>query len=735
MADEKTAAPENTAIQAAPALKPAEMLPVRLVNGDGLVQTVTDAATLDAFKKLGYTPASTIKQQELKEKYSSWFYKGVAAAASFTETFLPGAVSTIAAGVQGVGELVGNEDAGKDFAGAIINAQEFNPIASEAGTVAGVGASVVGAVVSGGGTLAAQAGMKGAVMAGALVGASAGGASAGDQAMLNYLAGKQAAEQVYSDVAVGLGVGTVIGGAAGAVGKKVGDFLTSKATSAAPALREGAEKVIEKADDALYKEGVSKITQEAAESRGVTEPLKIFVRDHNLVGKNAQEVKAVLKEPLQKAERVMNLAKEQMVDEILPPTAAAELKETVNELLKTKTGYQTGFTRNFIGFFNNQKSWTLDNLQQARTMLGKIAGAAASEARENPELVTGRPENLLNAYNLLNSAIKSMAENSNRSAYFIEQFVNASDTIHYGRLVQNGINVGTKGEPGLITKLIQGGAAVVGGVKGGLTGAYSAAKLAGGAVDAVEQAAGPIARAGAAKNLANAFLAVDEKMVKLIEFGGNNQKGIQQLGRLTTVLATKWDLVRDQLGMTKNEPNTALQDFYDQLAKQGISGPMADNLARKSLDAHQFLASKLPQTVRVEGLIQTETRPPSKQELNVFSEYFLAVTQPNEALDNPTPRTIEALKAVYPESYAKVVETINERINSGEALTPKYKKWASQVLGLASNKLAIPVNNAIMNAGVQAAEAAGRAPAPYAPTNRGSEMTQSQRLGAGINEE
>lgn len=110
----------------------------------------------------------------------------------------------------------------------------------------------------------------------------------------------------------------------------------------------------------------------------------------------------------------------------------------------------------------------------------------------------------------------------------------------------------------------------------------------------------------------------------------------------------------------------------------------AQDLRMATAKAIHFLASKAPQTKPMApGLPDVE---PTSSELNKFSKYLDAVNDPTSVLDDALsgtlgPEKLEAVKAVYPETFAQMQAELASRIADATRIPYQRRIQISALLG------------------------------------------------------
>lgn len=688
-------------------------------------------------KNYGYTSLAALPGQTGKQTTNKWFNwladRGEDAAAFASgagqEVFRGGASTTL-----NVLDSI-DPEASRATAQGMVSLENNNPLANLGGRIAGgVGASA--AMVGTGMALAGPVGAGVALLGVGAIAATRHFAGNADEAAKRYFTTPAGVESA-SSASVAKSIFTdKWGWGVLEVGAEM--------LGAGPAVK-GAKSVIQQVNKAASKAGgigkeldllgLSAEAQAEMAKKGLTEAAQDLTVRAGLIGKSPAQAQSALDKVLETGATTLEKAAENVTGVRMTQNSwGGGLKPALESGLR-----EVGQNNEAVGFvLQNMRSPnfqpTFTELQGLKDQLLPALNGAVGETKAA----------ILSAMDSIDQSLLLLAKSTQNPAgkLFAEtaQEMSAAARLKAGLNVADEVGSTTGGKIAEYT----GGAA--GMSIGSTIGSAAGMRVLGGVVgaklgkEAVKLGASPAARYKAAEwivsnegKFVNVLNTVFEKAIPGAVGGAVG--GARELFTPKILPYDVYNRARASIQHAATDPNSVIQTTYDALDANGVDPAAHSAIVAQNQKVVNFLNEKLPGN-EVPGLTVSNNPPePTKKQRQEFGEYLLAATDPAAALFNPTPRVIEALNTLYPELLVRVRETVNEIQAETPQLTPTQKRWVSQVTGIPKNKLAIPANNAIMNAGVQAAEAAGRAPAPYAPANRSSEMTTSQRLGAGVNEE
>jgi hypothetical protein len=128
---------------------------------------------------------------------------------------------------------------------------------------------------------------------------------------------------------------------------------------------------------------------------------------------------------------------------------------------------------------------------------------------------------------------------------------------------------------------------------------------------------------------------------------------------------------RKKLGAMMQDPQALFERIADQVGEEGMA-----EAPRMTIEAFSainrglaFLDSKIPKDPYNPDALSTDDFVPSKMELMHYGDYAQAVFKPKTLIKeieaaNINPRTVEAIKAVYPRLYDDVLARVTETLAS-----------------------------------------------------------------------
>lgn len=686
---------------------------------NGEVFAAKTLADVKMAEEYGYSPMTNAPVR-VREKVESTWYSWLKDRAEDAAAFGVGAATEIGRGGTSAALTTLSDvapEAVQPTAQGLLNLEQDNPLATVAGKVAG-GIATIAPIASAG---AAAGSVFGPV--GAVVGATA---AVGGIAALRFVAGnadEQAkryfatpggvesassatvAKTLFTDNwkwgALEIGLEMVGAGIAAKSAKKTVQTITEKASKVGGI---GSELNIVNIPD---------VVQRQLAERGLNEVAQNLVVKRNLIGKSAGDIAAEMDDVIKQAEGGMTDIKMEATNIALSKKLwEGQLKPLLNQLLRPISG--DGRVADTLELINDAAFRPyLGQLQRlkGKDFLGKVVESLTSVG---DDLVGDKTKKIFDAYDAIDSTMLALARTQGDDV--AERFGQLSKEYSAAIRLKNSVGKGTEkaGFWGTLLKEVP----VVGKVA----------------------AASPALKYKAAEWI----VSKEGKFVQVLDnvFGGVGRglggaaSAVNYMAPPLPVLKSQeYDRVRASVQQAALDPNSAVELTSKELTDQGVPYDLQGPIIEQNKKVIEFLNSKLPPN-DVPGLTLT-TNPAAltTKQRQQFSEYVLAATDPAVALQNPTPRIMETLNALYPQTVVKLMETVNDIQADRPYLSPSQKRWISAVTGVPRNKLAIPANNAIINANVQAAEAAGRGPSAFEPSNRNTEMTTSQRLGGGINEE
>ncbi len=186
----------------------------------------------------------------------------------------------------------------------------------------------------------------------------------------------------------------------------------------------------------------------------------------------------------------------------------------------------------------------------------------------------------------------------------------------------------------------------------------------------------------------------------------------------------------------QTNPQKIIDDFNKNNASLMEAAPETYQLAQNKLIAGiQFLQSKSPQP---DQEYMYENREPSRSEVMAFSDYVEAVEDPNVIFKQISsgyinPRTVEALKVVYPKIYQSLVSEFIAR--KPKILSRTQMTEAQKLLGTRVMPAMDPDKFAILQRMTPESQAAGKAVeqqlAPKVSSTQAGKMKPAQRERAG----
>lgn len=176
-----------------------------------------------------------------------------------------------------------------------------------------------------------------------------------------------------------------------------------------------------------------------------------------------------------------------------------------------------------------------------------------------------------------------------------------------------------------------------------------------------------------------------------------------------------------------------------QMLLENVASEFDEHAPQIAMDARiataravNFLASKAPKsTFYAPGMPKIE---PTKADLNKWTRYLTAVKDPTSILDDAlkgtlAPEGLEAVRAVYPETYSEMQIALADRINNATKVPYHRKIQLSALLGQDMSGTLNP-RLGVMAQGVYAQQGATPEQKPEMPVSRAKGLGAAGRAGA-----
>jgi hypothetical protein len=685
---------------------------------DGSLFEATDRVSVDTARGLGYTPlaAEQAKQSQadldrynqMRKDYGG-FWGTVATTARHT-------IKTLLPGVEGLGDRLDEATFGKEFVQARKEERavldEVNPTAAGVGQALGI----VGTAAIPVGT-----GAKGIAL-GMAQGAAAVKGGQYDVAVDEYMKtpkGLESTTQGFLEERVlkegnwWALLGAVVGGIAPTIKTK---YPTAKTFAREP-----------------LEENIPNLTRDQLAARGLDETAEAIILNkklHNMASK--AEVAESLKSVINAADGKMNAAKSYTEGTLLNPETWAPARKELFQMLKPQWGNEA--VGKVLADLRRRPALSVWQLHRMRSELGKVVekSVEAGTKEDVPIMVVNR------AYDMMNDIIMDTLESKNPGAAELFRTAQKEQSAAF-RLMKtfepNPDNAIVKGIKGVI-----GYASGAAGYKaGGYMGGVAAAGAGKGALGATANTIPAMLEKGGDWLVKHEDAVI--KAVNLTTKGSISATNVYQAHNMTPI---NMNVLQAQLSEVTSNPDKFTERVRGSLEEQGIKGPAADAVTMKLTEIATHLNDKMPKNTSLGSTITPDVQKFSKQQAQALSEHVEAAFRPSEALKNPTPRKVETLDRLYPETMSAVRYLVNNQVAEQGRLTRAQRDYASKILKTPATKMALPANLGILSGAVNAVQMQGTAPQPgaqaaqpkpFAPSSRNLEMTTSQRLAGGVNKE
>lgn len=684
---------------------------------DGTMFEATDHASVQTARGLGYEPLAAqqakasaedlARYKKMQEDYGGFTGAVAATFHNFKNTLLPG--------LEGAGARIDEALFGKEFAQARKQERdvitEQNPIASAAGVLAGAGAAMAALPVTG-------------IATGAAIGAAQVKGAQYDRAVDDYLAtpkGIESTTQGFFELEaktlkegnLWALLGATLGGASGAVAKYF--------PKTAPFKRSPLEK------------NIPELTKNQLATRGLDTVAEDIILSRKLMDKTVKEAKNELQSVITASNGVMNIAKGETKSLIMNPDRWIDVKSRLGSLLKTQKSNPAA--ARVLRVLKKGVRPNAQNLHKLRSELGEAVESLTEAGVKETDAAYG----IVRAYDFLQDELTGfMRETAGDAAAESFRLAQKQQSAAL-RLMRTFSGVEENTAVRTVSGILQYGSAAagygMGGFVGGAVGAGVGANL-----------AAPVSRTlpGMLERGGEFFLRNEENILKAVNLATKGAvagvTGYQNLQLSVNHVQN----MQAQMSEVAMNPDKFTERVRTALDNKGIKGPLADAVTMKVSIIANHLNEKAPKNTTIGMTLSPQVQRLTKQQARQYSEHVEAAFNPSAALANPTPRKIETLDAIYPETMASIRYVVGNQVAEQGVLNKAQRDWASKILKSPATKLAIPKNMGIISGAVNSAQQQGiggpQGPAPgpqkpYAPQARTSEMTTSQRLAGGVNRE
>ncbi len=642
------------------------------ITGSGEIFRPFDETEAAKLRQLGLKEATAGDEHhdELRQQYSSWMYAATAETLGAVHTALPGATGAVLTGLDKV-----SHGAAQGAANFIEGVQAGNPVAYGAGMLAG------GVVQLGINTAAefTPAGPAGA----AAVGAASFMGMTFDDLALKHINTPEGAEKTAAALAtagvIGAGLGLTGFGVAAWIGKKGLSVMGAK-------LQAGAEKTLAK-ETAVGNPGVAARLEET----GAVEKTNELIKKYDLLGQGKAGVETRLTAIAKKAEKAMQEAKSVTTETM---DMASQVSYARN--LQMAVGDTPKFMEKVAGA-PFRKPQTVAELHALRTELDDAVNWAETTSPLSQRMIAAR--DIVDEQ--ITKTFQHAAETSDSDLVLgqLSRWQTANADFSAAKALQDALKYSEATGKSLIQNVgkwvSRGGAGTAGvsalhgnvpGVLSGL-GAYGAGKV-------IQESGAFIAKGvvGAGKMMQS--------------FDGSFLSTV--LGQTAVAITTKLTATAGVLGLpdylvaaastthSTEDPTKAVQDMAQTLEDQKVPGAIIDAVVPQNIRALQYLNSQVPKSPWTGTTVAPVPWAPSLKQKSEFLEKANAVSNPLEALRNPTPAKMEALRAVYPIMGQQAALIAAQHAATKPNLSLRQRRRLSLITGQPATPLSSPLAQGIM---------------------------------------
>lgn len=679
------------------------------IDGNGTVVSPSSKEDADKLASAGFTPASAeqVHAHELEKEYGTWGDK----AQTFVQNLIPGVQ---AAAAYGVSKLYSPE-VSQAFAAELANSNQVNSGAALAGKVIG-GVGIAATTGFGAAGLVAGEGAGALATSAAATFAQNGVMSAAmglDENAVHYIQTGEGSEKLASQLGWDFLLGGALGVGISAGGQALGSALkgaAGKAAAKGAQLSEAADQSAVKA--VMTEKAVEKMSQTPT-GEGVLE----FMKTNNLFSKSIPDIRDAAKASYKEADGLFKEAR-------FGQNIKMELADQVNlrkELLTTAKGMDESVRATIKKGLAKPEFAPNDLTQTVETLLKEPATPRTlHNLRQNldkfanwNDISAPTTKAVDKMRELVTQNIDTMLQKA-PDKELAAKFMVANKQAHVASTIMNGLKRPPPGSSfnredaliggGIAYLLHATGLSVPAGV---LLAGKVAAKYA------------PAVGRSAQRGLASVLQAADSKFANAVAGAlGSKPAALGSKSGSVALLTTRdYPAVSQMVRQIAQRPEDGIREMHDRLAEAGHSPQEIDSAIPVQMRAASYLASVAPAGPQ-ELTVAPQKHQPDRQEQVKFMNRVNAIRDPAEALRNPTPEKLEALRAVYPETMVKTVNIVSQQAATRPQLSRGARIWAQAVTGVPGSRLELQPARAVLR-GMDAASAEQR------------QMAQQQQGGGG----